>query len=87
MNKHLSAYFLIPENDLPQILDLRDLEAPEPMQKTLMACTKLEPDENFLAHFPHVPAPLFPHLESRGLDWQVFEEADGSAIVLIRRKD
>jgi len=85
MNKHISAYFSIPEDSLPDILDLRELEAPEPMQKILIACTQLEPDGHILAHFPHVPAPLFPHLETRGLDWQVFEDPDGSAVVLIRR--
>jgi hypothetical protein len=41
--------------------------------------------EQYLAHLPHVPEPLFPHLEMRGLKWQVFEEPDGSALMLIRR--
>lgn len=86
MNKHVSAYFSIPENSDFEILDLCGLEAPEPMEKILLRCTHLKADEYFLARLPHVPAPLFPHLASRGMNWQVLEEPDGSAIVMIRRK-
>ena len=84
MNKEASEYFALPEIDRARVVDLRDLEAPEPMEKILLACTQLGSEENYLAHLPHVPNLLFPHLESRGLNWQVFEEEDGSAIVLIR---
>ena len=85
MNKTAPSYFTVPGANLPDVVDLRNLEAPEPMVKTLLACTKLGPDDHYLAHFPHVPAPLFPHLETRGLKWQVHEEEDGSALVLIWR--
>ncbi len=86
MNKAASEYIALPATDMAQIVDLRDLEAPEPMEKILSACTRLGPDEKYLAHLPHLPAPLFPQLETRGLNWQVFEQEDGSAIVLIRRR-
>ena len=86
MDKTVSDYFSMPASDLPDIIDLRGLEAPEPMEKILLACAQLGPDDNFLARLPHIPTPLFPHLETRGLDWQVFEEADGSAVILIRRR-
>ena len=86
MNKHTSTYFPVPENYDSEILDLRDLEAPEPMEKILLACAQLEADDYFMAHLPHVPTPLFPHLEARGLEWQVLEDTDGSAVVMIRRK-
>ena len=68
---------------MPEIIDLRELEAPEPMQNILMSCAQLKADEKYLAHLPHVPNPLFPHLQARGMDWRVFEQADGSALVLI----
>lgn len=68
------------------ITDLRDLEAPEPMVKILMACTHMDPDAHYVAHLPHVPEPLFPQLQARGLAWEVYEQADGSALVVIRRE-
>ena len=72
-------------NTAPGIIDLRELEAPEPMERILMECSQLTPGSHFQAHLPHVPEPLFPHLERRGMEWQVAEQSDGSAILLIRR--
>lgn len=86
MNKPVADYFSIPEADLPDIIDLRGLEAPEPMEQILLACTRMRPDEYYLARLPHVPTPLFPQLETRGLEWQIHEETDGSALILIRRR-
>ncbi len=85
MDKTVSDYFSVPASDLPDVIDLRNLEAPEPMEKILLTCTQLGPDDSYLAHLPHVPGPLFPHLEARGLDWQLHEQADGSVLILIRR--
>jgi hypothetical protein len=85
MNKSLADYFSTGEEDLPEAVDLRGLEAPEPMEKILLACTRLEPNGLFLAHLPHVPQPLFPHLETRGMVWQIHEKADGSVLLLIRK--
>ena len=85
MNKSLSEYFAHLESEIPETHDLRGLESPEPLEKILLVCTRLKPGEKFLAHLPHVPNPLFPHLEARGLDWKVFSEVDGSARVLIWR--
>ena len=85
MNKSISEYVTSRNAAIPDINDLRDLEAPEPLVRILTACTQLEGDEAYLAHLPHVPNPLFPHLETRGMQWKIFEEEDGSALVLIRR--
>ena len=85
MNKPVAEIFSTGEGDLPEAVDLRDLEAPEPMEKILLACTRLEPNGLFLAHLPHVPHPLFPHLETRGMVWQIHEKADGSVLLLIRK--
>ena len=73
------------EYDTAGIVDLRGLEAPEPMVRILEAGVQLGPEDNYIAHLPHVPHPLFPQLEARGLDWQAFEQKDGSALVVIRR--
>ena len=86
MVKSVSYKFPVLEYEKPDIVDLRDLEAPEPMEKVLLACAQLDAGEFFLAHLPHVPMPLFPHLELRGLRWWVYEEADQSALVLIRKE-
>jgi len=75
----------MPPNTPPGIIDLRELEAPEPMERILMECSQLTAGSHFQAHLPHVPGPLFPHLKIRGMEWQVAEQADGSAILLIRR--
>jgi hypothetical protein len=84
MNKSVSDIFRVLGNQTPDIVDLRDLEAPEPMEKVLLACAQLNDGEFFLAHLPHVPTMLFPHLETRGLSWWVHEEEDRSALLLIR---
>jgi len=86
LNEHVATYFSLPRDAKFEIHDLRYLEAPEPMQWILMKGVQLKADDYFMARLPHVPSPLFPHLESRGLDWQVLEEDDGSAVVMIRRK-
>jgi hypothetical protein len=85
MTFSVSDKFNVLGNEVPEIIDLRNLEAPIPMEKVLLACSQLEPTEFFLAHLPHVPIMLFPHLESRGLQWWVYEEPDQSALVLIRK--
>lgn len=68
---------------MPEVVDLRGLEAPEPMQRVLMACTQLADAEKYLVHLQHVPHPLFPHLQARGMQWRVYEQTDGSARILI----
>jgi hypothetical protein len=86
MNKSVSDCFKLPGVVLPDVIDLRNLEAPEPMEHILLACSQLGADEYYLARLPHAPAPLYPQLELRGMDWQVYEEAEDSTLILIRRK-
>jgi hypothetical protein len=86
MQKTVSDCFELPGTVLPDVIDLRTLEAPEPMQRILLACAQLEADEYYLARLPHVPYPLFQHLDARGLDWQVYEEAEDSTLILIRKR-
>jgi len=70
---------------IPVIVDLRKLEAPLPLEKVLMACSQLSAGELYLARLPRVPVMLFPHLDTRGLHWQVHEEFDQSALLLVRK--
>jgi hypothetical protein len=91
MSRELSPFFSLPPDlppgDLPEIIDLRGLEPPEPMEIILTAAMQLGTTGVYIAHLPHIPFPLFPILETRGLQWQVHEKTDGSALVLIRRKN
>ncbi len=85
MNESVSDHFKVLGNKKPEIVDLRNLEAPEPMEKVLLACSDLGAGEFYLARVPCVPNLLFPHLKSRGLRWWVHEEADQSALLLVGR--
>jgi len=85
MDESLTDYFDRPANEMPEIIDLRDLEAPGPMENVLLACAQLQPGQVYLAHLPHVPIMLFPHLGSRGLRWQVREQPDQSALLAVFR--
>lgn len=68
----------------PDIVDLRGLEAPEPMQQILLAASRLDGDKIYFARLPHVPHPLFPLLQERNLRWWVHEEVDQSALLAVR---
>ena len=70
----------------PDIVDLREMEAPEPMQRILTICTGMGKNDSYLARLPHVPSMLFPHLVARGLAWRVHEEQDQSALLMVYRE-
>lgn len=86
MDRSVSDIFQVLGTEMPVLNDLRNLAVPEPMEKVLLACAQLGADEFFLAHLPHVPTPLLPILETRGLCWWVHEKADESALLLVCRK-
>ena len=69
----------------PELLDYRDLPAPEPLERLLADATSLRADGALLARVPRVPQPLLPLLEERGLAFTTLEESDGTAIIHIRR--
>jgi hypothetical protein len=71
--------------DAPPPLDLRDLEAPEPLQRILEASAALSPGAALLARAPRFPRMLLPQLERRSLYWEAFEEPDDTALVYVRR--
>ena len=71
--------------DAGATLDLRDLEAPEPMQRILEAAARLAPGGALLARTPCFPRMLFPQLERRRLAWAAVEEPDETGLVYVRR--
>ena len=85
MNKPVQDDWLTSIENPSDIVDLCGLEPPEPILKILTAGAQLEGDDYYLARLPHVPTPLFPHLESRGLHWNLHEEADGRVLIMIRK--
>jgi AcrR family transcriptional regulator/uncharacterized protein (DUF2249 family) len=71
--------------DGPTIADLRDLEAPEPLERILIETGEMAPGSVRLYRLPRFPRLLLPHLESRGLEHWIHEESDGTALLHLRR--
>lgn len=74
MDRFISDTFMLNGKNIPEVIDLCNPEAPEPMETILLAGAGLGSGDTYLARLPHVPYPLFPHLETRGLTWQLHEE-------------
>lgn len=70
----------------PVVLDVRGLEPPEPMVRTLEALERLPADGMLIQLNVRVPQMLLPQLEQRGFEWQVHEEGRDEVRVVIRRK-
>lgn len=67
----------------PAIVDLRDLEPPEPLERVLSLAARLGPGESLLAHLPRHPRWLLPHLAQRQLSHAIVDLCDGSALVRV----
>lgn len=69
-------------------LDLRNLPAPEPMERILAAVETLAPGESIEALTPFWPAPLLPILEMQGCAWRHESSHAGHArITIFLRED
>ena len=66
-------------------LDLRDLPAPEPLQRALAAVDALQPGQALEVLTPLLPLPLLEALEARGLHWRSQPCADRGTWVAILR--
>ena len=67
------------------VLDVRNLEPPEPMSRTLAALETL-PKGSTLVHInQRVPHLLLPHLEERGFTYEIREQASDLVRVFITR--
>lgn len=67
------------------VLDVRGLEPPEPMQRTLEALNELPPDAVLIQENVRVPHFLLPILRERGFDYEVREPGPGRVVVCIWR--
>jgi uncharacterized protein (DUF2249 family) len=68
-----------------ELMDLRDLEAPIPMEQILEAAAELPPGATLIARTPCYPRPLMAQLDRRQLDWEAAEAADASGLIWIAR--
>lgn len=67
------------------VLDVRGLEPPEPLVRTLQALEELPGGSTLLHINVREPVYLFPHLEQRGASWEVRVENGDLVRVFIRK--
>ncbi len=67
------------------VLDVRDMEPPEPLAHTLNAAAELAPGESLVQLNARVPNFLFPRLTELGLTYHVREVSPERVHVVIRR--
>jgi uncharacterized protein (DUF2249 family) len=74
------------DDAMVQVLDVRGLEPPEPMARTLAALQALPPGGTLVQLNVRFPQFLLPHLEREGYTWEVREQSDELVRVFIRRR-
>lgn len=67
------------------LIDARDLEPPEPMEKVMQALALLRPGQSIRMLLHREPFPLYPILAGKGFCHDTRMEADGSYVILIRQ--
>jgi TusA-related sulfurtransferase len=74
-----------PETIPDRILDARDMEPPEPMDRTLEALEELLPGQRLRLLLPREPYPLYGILNRNGYRHQAEPQPDGHFVILIWR--
>jgi len=69
------------------VLDVRGMEPPEPMERTLVALETLPPGHTLVQLNTRVPRFLLPELEARGFQYTIHEQEPGVVRVFIRRAE
>lgn len=69
------------------VLDVRGLEPPEPLVRTLAALEKLPEGDALVQINVRVPRFLLPQLRERGFTWEIREQEPDLVRVFIRRAD
>ena len=69
------------------LVDARDLEPPEPLEKVMQALDLLRPGQSIRLLLHREPFPLYPLLAEKGFRHDTRMEADGSYVILIRPVD
>ncbi len=81
----LDAPASAPEDDVV-VLDVRGLEPPEPMVRTLAALEELAPGRTLVQLNVRVPRFLLPMLEDRGYSYEIREQGPTLVRTFIRRR-
>jgi uncharacterized protein (DUF2249 family) len=81
-----AASAIEPHDARSLILDVRDLEPPEPLTRTLVALETLPHGHTLVQVNVRVPQFLLPLLAERGFDWDVDESQTGRVLVRIWRR-
>ncbi len=71
---------------MDHVIDARELEPPEPMERTLDALATLPPQDRVLLRLPRQPFPLFDLLRRMGYLWEV-SGSEGDYWIAIRQAD
>ncbi|MEE9384117.1 MAG: TetR/AcrR family transcriptional regulator [Nannocystaceae bacterium] len=71
----------------PSIVDWSMLEAPEPMERVIEAVSDLGTGRCLIARLPRNPRQVLPILIARGLEVEVAESPDGTALLHVTRPD
>lgn len=66
------------------LIDARDLEPPEPMEKVMQALSLLRPGQSIRLRLHREPYPLYPLLAERGYRHDTHMEPDGNYVILIQ---
>lgn len=72
------------DTDAVVLLDVRGLQPPEPMQRTLEALAQLGPNATLVQVNSRVPQLLIPHLNERGYEYILISEAPNEVRGMIR---
>ena len=70
---------------MSKVIDGRDMQPPEPMERTLEALDSLAQDEELLLLLYCQPHPLFDILGKNGYAWNEELRADGTREIRIRK--
>jgi uncharacterized protein (DUF2249 family) len=71
---------------VPEVIDGRNLEPPEPLQRVLEVLDDLSGEDELIVLLYCHPAPLISILERNGYDWQEEILDDATHQIRIRRK-
>ena len=78
---------LVSTSGAPELVDLSDLPAPEPLERALEETAQMDRGQARLFRVPQHPNLLLPRLSERGLSHEVALYEDGAALVHVRRPD